>query len=398
MRPRDHVFISDVDWRDHRNLSVHHVVRILCESERVFHVDSVGGFRRLGWRDLGRVGLKLRRMLSGQTGSATAGPREPIIVQPMSIPDPWVTVYWPAMNARLLGSAIHRMVDRHRIQRPVVWTRVASESVWRAISTLEYSALVYYVTGEERLSPRLDRMVRAHIERWDLHFTERADLVCLSAAGLADRRTCARGFVRFFPNGVDLETFRPTIDVAAPIAGIRGPIAGFMGTIGRHIDVDLLKSVADRLPGWAFVLVGPVTDTEVARKLSALPNVTLVGSVPFADIPTYASHFHCGVVPYVVDDFARGIFPCKVAEYLALGVPVISTPLPELVRLTPLVTVVSDPDAAATAIARWSVRADDAIRESLRESSRAFSWRPMVESMRELVERRAEANDLRSSS
>lgn len=395
MRRRDHIFISDVDWRDDRNLSVHHLVRILRERERVFYVDSVGGFRRLGLQDLRRVGRKIRQMLSDHGGPAPTDSRGPIIVQPMSIPDPWVTVRWPSLNARLLRSAIHRVVGRHRIERPVVWTRVASEAVWQAISTLERSALVYYVTGEERLSPWLGRTVRAHIERWDLLFTEHADLVCLSAAGLTDRRAAARGTVRFFPNGVDLDTLRPTTERAAPITKVQGPIAGFVGTIDRRIDVQLIESVASRLRGWTVLLVGPIADGDIGKRLAAIPNAKLVGSVPFGDLPTYVSHFHCGLVPYVVNDFARGIFPCKVAEYLALGVPVVSTPLPELLRLGQLVTIVSNPAEAVIAIERWRVRADRATRESLRESSRPLSWRPMVETMRELVEQSAEASDAR---
>jgi len=387
MRIRDHVFISDVDWDDDRNLSAHHIVRhLMRRGDRVFYVDSIGGFRRLATRDFGRAISKALATVWHPAPRRTADAPRPVVIQPLAIPDPTAAIHFPWLNGLLLRAAINRCLHDQDARNPVIWTRIASAQVHWAVSRIAHAALVYYVTGEERMSPFLTTAIRSHIDHWDADFSNRADAVFLSAHGLASRRSSSSGRLAIFPNGVDCDRMRRTNVRGRELAGVSAPVAGFVGTIDRRIDADLIVKTAALLPGWTFVLAGPVTDGRIRSKLQSMANIRLVGSIPHDRLPEIASHFDCGLIPYVINAFAFGTFPCKFAEYAALGLPVVTTPLPELAPYAESVSIVHNADEAAKAIARCQLPPSPTTSARLRAIADSLSWANMTDQMRAIIE------------
>lgn len=93
------------------------------------------------------------------------------------------------------------------------------------------------------------------------------------------------------------------------------------------VDVELLAAVADARPDWSIVLIGEAaTDVEALRSRS---NVHLLGRRAYAMLPRYAAAFDVGLIPFRVNELTRAVNPIKLREYLAAGLPVVSTPLPE---------------------------------------------------------------------
>ena len=66
------------------------------------------------------------------------------------------------------------------------------------------------------------------------------------------------------------------------------------------------------------------------ERLTARPNVHCLGFVPYAELPRYARYFDVGLIPFVLNRLTRAVNPVKLMEYLALGLPVLATRLPEL--------------------------------------------------------------------
>ena len=89
-----------------------------------------------------------------------------------------------------------------------------------------------------------------------------------------------------------------------------------------------LQTIAGRRPDWHFVLVGPVQPNLDVSPIEALPNVTLTGMAEVSELPGYVRAFDVCMIPYLIDDFVRGIYPLKLHEYLAAGKPVVTTPIP----------------------------------------------------------------------
>ena len=84
---------------------------------------------------------------------------------------------------------------------------------------------------------------------------------------------------------------------------------------------------------WSFALVGPTGMGDPSTDVSALraePNVHLVGARPHDALPAVLRGADAGIIPYASNQLTGSIFPMKVYEYLAAGLPVVATALPAL--------------------------------------------------------------------
>jgi glycosyltransferase involved in cell wall biosynthesis len=89
------------------------------------------------------------------------------------------------------------------------------------------------------------------------------------------------------------------------------------------VDVELLEMVADAFPNASLVLVGPV---EIGLgKLPRLSNVHVMGPQPADRVPAYIRGFDVGLNPRPMGRAGQASDPIKVFEYLAAGIPVVST-------------------------------------------------------------------------
>lgn len=106
----------------------------------------------------------------------------------------------------------------------------------------------------------------------------------------------------------------------------RRPVIGYVGGLHRHVDVNMIRTMASTRPSWLWVLVGPV-QTAIGD-LARLANVVLVGQQPFNKLVHYIKSFDVCIVPYLNNRETATIVPTKINEYLAAGKPVVSTNLP----------------------------------------------------------------------
>src|SRR4030095_3266923 len=112
------------------------------------------------------------------------------------------------------------------------------------------------------------------------------------------------------------------------------------------LDLDLLEGVARARPDWTIALVGPVGAGDPLTGISALgglPTVPLLGPRPYVALPEVLRGADVALVPYAINDLTRSVFPMKVYEYLAAGLPVVTTPLPALNATTGVIVAADAP-------------------------------------------------------
>lgn len=164
--------------------------------------------------------------------------------------------------------------------------------------------------------------------RVEAETVRRVDLVIAAAGRLAERARAlgARRVLRL-PNACDPAPFAAGGPEPSDLARLPRPRVVYAGALEGWLDADLLRDAARRLPRWSFVLIGP--ERAPLAALRGLANVVLLGPRPYETLPAYFAACDAAIVPFRATAMTHAIHPIKVYEYLAAGLPVVSTPLEE---------------------------------------------------------------------
>jgi glycosyltransferase involved in cell wall biosynthesis len=216
---------------------------------------------------------------------------------------------------------------------------------------------------------------------------ERADVVITTSAALYESKRRLHPNTHLVRHGVDVAHFARALDDGLPepadLAGIRRPILGFFGLIHHWIDCDLIVRVARQRPNLSFVLIG--SNRSGHPGLTETPNIHLLGRREYARLPAYCKAFDAALLPFVCNRMTLNINPIKLREYLAAGLPVVSTPLPEAARYQPHVQIARDPDDFARACDAAITHSSPKERRQRARCVADETWEAVVEKLSRLV-------------
>ncbi|WP_244470839.1 glycosyltransferase [Microvirga massiliensis] len=162
----------------------------------------------------------------------------------------------------------------------------------------------------------------------------RADVVFTGGMSLYEAKRQRHHNVHSFPSSIDFDHFSKARVIDADPddqASIAHPRLGFFGVIDERMDIDLVREVASLRPAWQLVMIGPVVKIDPAG-LPRLANIHWLGSKSYKQLPQYLAGWDVGFMPFALNEATRFISPTKTPEFLAAGVPVVSTPITDVVR------------------------------------------------------------------
>ena len=351
---RDIVCIGTADWATELPINQHQLMGRLAETNRVLFVESLGLRRpQLASRDLRRIGRRLARGLRGARRIDGL-----YVLAPLVIPFHGSAAA-RALNRRLLRIQVGRAARRLGMSRPILWAYAPQAEVLR--DTLDPELAVYHCVDDVAAQKGVDAEgFRTAEER----FAGGADLVLASAPALAKRMRSLSRNVLYAPNVADTALFATALEpgpVDPAVDSLPRPRLVFQGAIvATKLDVGLLAELARMRPQWSVILVGPTGAGDPGGDISALdhaPNIHMVGPRDAGRLPTVLRSADVGLIPYAINDLTRSVFPMKVYEYLAAGLPVMATPLPAL-EGTAAVDFVGDATELVEAVEREQDRDD----------------------------------------
>ncbi|MBI3626429.1 glycosyltransferase [Candidatus Uhrbacteria bacterium] len=222
-----------------------------------------------------------------------------------------------------------------------------------------------YKNSRAQLQEGYDKIKR----QADLIFTVSPELVSFFGS---------RAGVYCVPNGVDIEMFAATSSVPRDLAQLERPIIGYVGNIQERLDTDLLKILAEKNPEKSFVLIGPIRPT-MAAKLPRMKNIYYLGRKPYAEAVKYLQNFDIGIVPHRTDAFVKSMDPLKIYDYLAAGLPVVSTVPPNDSSLNQWVELASTPMEFHQKLNLALTQKDQ--RSQRQQAAQAHSWSNRMDKM-----------------
>ncbi|MCC7353689.1 MAG: glycosyltransferase [Anaerolineae bacterium] len=333
---------------------------------------------RVGWRDLRRP--RLERI------TASLYVYHHPLYAPISGREPLRTpLRW--LREALWGRSLRQLGIHH----PILWLYLPG--MLDLVGHFNERLLVYFVVDEYAAYPGLKPEVAASMRRREEAMLRRADLVFTTAATLRDERLPLNPHTYWVPNAVDSAAFAAVLGEPRSepsfLASLPRPRLGIVGSIGSKVDYELLAAVAQARPGWSLTLVGPVVpgaDTHKLNALRLLPNVYLLGAVPPAKVPHVMRACDVGLIPYIASPETHHVNPLKVYEYLAVGLPVVSTPLPNLAVPSEMAHTGDTPSAFIAAIEAALAETGDEFAARRRAYASTQTWDARAEEISRRME------------
>jgi glycosyltransferase involved in cell wall biosynthesis len=161
-----------------------------------------------------------------------------------------------------------------------------------------------------------------------------ADLVFTGGQRLWEAKRLQHPYAYPFPSSVDVQHFAQARQPQADPEDqqpIPAPRLGFYGVLDERFDTSLVSELARRRPEWTIVLLGPVVKVS-QDELPQESNVHYLGQKGYQELPAYLSHWDVALLPFARNESTEFISPTKTPEYLAAGVPVVSTAIHDVVR------------------------------------------------------------------
>jgi glycosyltransferase involved in cell wall biosynthesis len=368
------VLAASACWETPAPVTVHQIaVRLAERGHPVLFVESTGlrAPAPLASRlDLQRLTERASRWLGGvrevQPGLHVVAPVAPPFVGPR-----WLR----AAGMRLLASTVKRTLRRLGFDRPILWAFLRRLVVYQCVD--------HYAGNPGVDAEWLDGLEACMLER--------ADLVIATSGVLVERLRRIRADVELSENVADVGLFARAVteELSEPpgLQALPRPRLVYVGNVaGYRVDFELLLAAAQALPDVPLLLIGVVGLGDVRplppawHRLAGLPNVHVLGPRPQPELPAFLRHCDVALIPFPDNAHTRGSLPLKLWEYLAAGLPVVATDLPNFAKLSAEGTIrTARGPAAFVAAIREALEEPQGRRRERLARARAHDWPARME-------------------
>ncbi len=381
LRGRDIVCFCN-DWTGDP-LSKTHLMRVLAKDNRILWVNAIANrMPTSSAKDVSRIYKKLK---------AFAEPVREVeqnifVLNPLAFPS-YGNASILEINQRFLAGQVKKAMRRLGFEN--VANMVFNPAAGMIAGQLGESELIYYCVDEYTAFTGASRGLK-EIEE-DLF--RRADLVVVSAERLFESKKHFNPNTFVIRHGTDWRHFRTALDPVLPIpsdvADLPRPIIGFHGLLADWVDYELIKKVAQHFKDGSVVLIGKIAvDAEQKVKiLDNISNIHFLGRKPYDELPAYCKAFNVAINPFIINELTLAANPLKVREYLATGLPVVSTDIPEVRMLDDCLVGTNHDDFIRKIEAAI---ANPKPREQISDGIAHESWEAKADELREIFETRFE--------
>lgn len=318
--------LSSIDWDAAWQRHQIFASRLAAAGQDVFFVEN-SGFRDPGLRDLSRLWGRLNRLISHPKGGVRNGlPPGLRVITPKLLP-PTNRVFRRSNAAALIPRLLDTLRSAGLGARPLVITYFPTAATLEIIRRLDPCAVVYDCAANFRAHPQAP----ADFPRQEAELLSLSDLVICDSDFLYRQKSAEHGHVTQIHQGVPDEFFK----TKPPAPDFRRLC--YYGTWSQDLDSRFPAALHEA--GFDVTVLGFSKGSP-----PALPaGVKRLPPVRREELVSRLEGFDAFLLPYRVSPFLMGMVPAKLYECLAMGRPILATPLPCFTSLSRLVHVADDP-------------------------------------------------------
>ena len=287
------------------------------------------------------------------------------------------TVDWNA------GVRVGRLLDQAGFDRKQLGKVISNIYAIKVASRLPGRFLLYDCNDAHTAFPGMPDWSEAYHQQT----CRAADGVFVSARDLGRGVAKIRGDnsqVELLGNGVDYDRFQ--IEAGPKPRSRKVPRFIYIGALAPWVDFDSMRLLAERHPDWELDLVGPVLQGAQPdlERLESQPNVTRFEPVAYEQVPKVLAGADIALIPFRYNDLTRGVNPNKMYEYLAAGLPVVTTDFSEEIRVFPELVRNGDPgdgfvSACETVATEWAADTGNRMAAQARQIAARHDWNSIAD-------------------
>lgn len=168
----------------------------------------------------------------------------------------------------------------------------------------------------------------------DKNIARNVDLVITDSITIFYEKMESNKNVVRIPQGVDLKNYNinriKNFGIPDDLAKIGKNRICYVGSFHQTFDFNLVRKLAIDIPSATVVLIG--SETPDAKKKLDCNNIIFLGWKHYKQLPIYMSYMDLFIIPYLLSEHGKGVFPTKIFEYLYFKKPVVSTSLPDILE------------------------------------------------------------------
>lgn len=374
------------------------ILSVLARNNNVLYVDYQYTHKDMVMSMLGKGDAPVSRMLGFKkrlrTITVGEGAEVKILTLPPVYPINWLSpgkMYETLLkqSARTIKKAVRKTLRQLNIEDPIIINSFNPVYGLNLIDQFDEELLLYYCYDEISHA----EWCKKHGPGMEARFAPKVDAVVTTSEQLRISKTTYNEQCFLVRNGVDLAIFEQAfIKKNERDAHDKDWVVGYLGTVDDRLDYDLLEHCIKASPNMQFHFVGRITHTHGKERLKHHSNVHFFGAQSPDKLPEFVSQFDVGVIPFVSNGFTRSIYPLKINEYLAAGLPVVTTNFSILDDFKEVVSIETQPKEFLDAILKEKELANNPHEYKQATKNRiAFaqsnSWENRAEELSQVIEK-----------
>ncbi len=391
-------------WEGDYMKAIVQLLSVLARHNRVLYVEYQYTYKDVAVGLAGRKNIPVKRITGFKPRLRSISLKDqqakvnvltvPAIYPVNWLPDGKTYQFFLRRNANTIKKAIQRAVASLDMHNPIVINAFNPAYGAPLVGELHEKLLLYYCYDEISHA----KWCKKHGATMEAQFAAQVDAIVTTSEQLQISKKAYNEQCFLVKNGVNLSLFeqalaqKKMLQKSQQTATNSNFVVGYLGTIDDRLDYPLLAHCIQQAPNVTFQFVGRITYPEGQEQLEKYPNVQFLGAQPPEKLADFVAQFDLGVIPFVSNGFTKSIYPLKINEYLAAGLPVITTNFGKLGDFTEVATIVETPEAFLEAILYQQKQLpDDPTTIQAQKHRLAFaqsnSWEHRAEELSQIIEK-----------
>ena len=337
------IFGEDFNRHPH---SLEHIMRPFFSQNKILWVETIGlRSPTFSIYDFKRIAEKLISFfVSKKKLKKTETSQNFTIISPFMIP------YNQFKTIRLLNQwSVEKQINSILKQNGIKDTILVSSVPQSCDITkkIKDKISIYFCVDDFSKWPGINPVLADNLEN---EIIKRSDLIFVTAENLKTTKSQENKKARLITHGVDFEHF----NIGLPKKTIKEQFEKdnltlcYFGLFDERTDQNIILKIAQHFPSVKIQIIGEVIVS--VQELKKYSNIEFIGRINYSELPKKIQEIDILLLPYFLNELTININPLKLKEYMATSRAIISTPLPEVLKLKDYLSISRDAEGFISTI------------------------------------------------